>query len=374
MKCPVCSSNSNDQELVFIATCGRFDGSTLYKELQIVKCNKCQHFFNLVSGREVKGLAAYYKTEYAEANFHSVTDGDLPGSSNTKSLERYNQLYDVLKDYIKPKSMILDVGCALGGFLNFLEGKGYLHLRGIDSNEAYVNKSDRNISCADATDLPYGKNTINCIVMDQVLEHLVNPAKAIREAYRVLTKEGVLCVAVPNINEYYPTEPIPGFWYIMREHLQHFSIGPLWSLCYRNGFDLRGFKTVKTPISERVFLPNLIAVFKKIDMKPAVYFLDHKSIDKIKSTFEKAAAKMTPVYCWGIGREFFFAYETLGLKNCNIVGLIDSNPYKQTLTVDGMKISGPEILREKVPGSVIYVAAHSHKESIKKQISEMGLK
>lgn len=371
MKCPICASP--DQQLVFTAKCGSFDGSLLYKHLNVLKCNDCKHFFNQISKKDYKKLAVYYETEYAEVNAHSITGGDLPGSSSEKTLARYNTLYDVLKNYITPDSQILDVGCALGGFLNFLEEKGHLFLRGVDSNWTYIERSDRNISYADATLLPCDKNNMDCIVMDQVLEHLIDPGKAIKEAYRVLTKDGTLCIAVPDIEEYYATEPCAGFWYVMREHLQHFSIRTLQQLCYRYGFQLVEFRKTKTPMSGSVSLPNLIAVFKKIKKDSGVYFFTTEHIDKLKEAFADTARKKTPVYCWGIGREFMFAYESLGLKDCNIQGLVDSNPHKQKMTVDGMKISDPEILRGTSSNAIIWVSAFAYKDEINRRLKEMGL-
>jgi len=372
MKCPICASP--DQQLVFTAKCGSFDGSVLYKHLNILKCNDCSHFFNQISKKDYKKLAVYYETEYAEVNAHSITGGDLPGSSSEKTLARYNTLYDVLKNYITPDSQILDVGCALGGFLNFLEEKGYLFLRGVDSNWTYVERSDRNISYADATLLPCDKGNMDCIVMDQVLEHLINPGKAIKEAYRVLTKDGTLCIAVPDIEEYYSTEPIPGFWYVMREHLQHFSIQTLHRLCYRYGFQLVEFRKTKTPMSGSVLLPNLIAVFKKIKKTAGIYFMQVEQIDRLKESFAAIAKAKTPVYCWGISREFMFAYGSLGLKDCNIQGLVDSNPYKQGMTIGGIKILDPKTLLGIPRGEVIWIYAFAYEDEINQQLKEMGLR
>ena len=372
MKCPICASP--DQQLVFTAKCGSFDGSVLYKRLNILKCSNCSHFFNQISKRDYENLAVYYETEYAEANAQSITGGDLPGSSSEKTLARYNTLYDVLKNYITPDSQILDVGCALGGFRDFLEEKGYPFLRGVDSNWTYVHKSSRNLDYADAILLPCDKGSVNCIVMDQVLEHLIDPGKAIKEAYRALAKDGTLCIAVPDIEEYYSTEPCAGFWYIMREHLQHFSIRTLQRLCLRHGFRLVEFRKTKTPMSGSVLLPNLIAVFKKINKKVGVYFMQVEQIDSLKESFARFAKSKTPVYCWGISREFMFAYGALGLKDCNIQGLVDSNPHKQKMTVGGMKISDPEILRGTSSNAIIWVSAFAYEKEINQQLKEMGLR
>lgn len=43
----------------------------------------------------------------------------------------------------------------------------------------------------DMQDLPYEDNSFDFVISDQVIEHLKNPQKAIKESYRVLKKDGI---------------------------------------------------------------------------------------------------------------------------------------------------------------------------------------
>jgi len=50
----------------------------------------------------------------------------------------------------------------------------------------------------DATQLPFPDGSFDLVTSLEVLEHLVDPAKAVREARRVLAPRGRLVVTVPN--------------------------------------------------------------------------------------------------------------------------------------------------------------------------------
>jgi len=51
----------------------------------------------------------------------------------------------------------------------------------------------------DAQHLPFRSNAFSKIIAHHVLEHLRDPDMFLREAYRVLKKEGILSLRVPNV-------------------------------------------------------------------------------------------------------------------------------------------------------------------------------
>ena len=51
----------------------------------------------------------------------------------------------------------------------------------------------------DAQYLPFRSNAFSKIIAHHVLEHLEKPDMFLREAYRVLKKEGILSLRVPNV-------------------------------------------------------------------------------------------------------------------------------------------------------------------------------
>lgn len=60
--------------------------------------------------------------------------------------------------------------------------------RGINANFARI----------DAHCLPFSENLFDCVVITEVLEHLITPYRALEEIHRVLKSNGILIISVPN--------------------------------------------------------------------------------------------------------------------------------------------------------------------------------
>lgn len=112
----------------------------------------------------------------------------------------FNSLFSVLKDL--QIDTVLDVGCGEGFTLSKLKenkiGKKY---EGIDaSREAiYIGKKqypELNLKEGNIYKLDYKDNSLDLVICTEVLEHLENPEKALRELLRVSKK--YLIISVPN--------------------------------------------------------------------------------------------------------------------------------------------------------------------------------
>jgi 2-polyprenyl-3-methyl-5-hydroxy-6-metoxy-1,4-benzoquinol methylase len=184
MKCPICENTISEQLLKL--KCGEFDQSTLYRIIRIQGCRICGHIFNKITKKEYLGILNYYEQEAAELNLNNVSkDADLPGNYGKFAKERYQILYSKISSFLKKEDKILDIGCATGGFLTFLNEKGYKNLYGIDFVKKYTEIAQKNeslrIEFASAEKLPYKQKTFDFIVVDHTLEHIWKLKKVIKE-------------------------------------------------------------------------------------------------------------------------------------------------------------------------------------------------
>jgi hypothetical protein len=140
-------------------------------------------------------------------------------------------------------------------------------------------------------------------------------------------------------------------------------------------------------MGEKMVMPNLSALFRykgpcfsineMIPQKPLLSKKMKDYVDKElkrlsgkKKKLEKLANSQNPVYVWGIGREFLYLYEAAGLKRCNIMGLIDMNPFKQkTVTLNGKHIISPNILHNVGNDAVLAITAIAHESMIAKYVA-----
>lgn len=392
MECPICKNKQYEQLLSL--SCGKLDESSLYEKVVVVVCEECGHVFNLLSEEDKIGIVKYYKAEGSLDNLHSPnTEGDLPGSSNENSINRYSLLFDFIKPYLNKDNKILDIGCAMGGFLRFLKEKNYNQLYGIDFSSVYANEAQKNkgleIKRGTAEEIPFDDNLFDFLIADQVVEHLFDPNMIFIEARRVLKKGGYFCISVPNAVSYLENYFFDFYWFLMKEHIQHFDAEHLVLLGNRNGFSVKNIiNTSSNMLSKEVSLPNLSIVFEYNDIikKPDVDSLVLKT--KIKSYLEQCYKgkkqqeqimcnlykSKIPLYIWGMSREFLYLYNNTSLKKCNIVGLIDDIPTKQLCTIDDMKIRSSEIVKTLSEKSVILITAYAHKEVMIKKLKKLHYK
>ncbi len=101
-------------------------------------------------------------------------------------------------------SRVLEIGCADGRLANILTIK--------KKCKVYCVEKDVAMSCIakgkcekmhnvdiEKTPLPFDERYFDCIVMGNVLEHMVDPVKVLKELKRYLSDEGFLIYSVPNI-------------------------------------------------------------------------------------------------------------------------------------------------------------------------------
>lgn len=94
---------------------------------------------------------------------------------------------------------ILDVGCGTGATLSVLEELG--EAIGIDSSEEALgfckNRGHRRLILARAEDLPTAAASVDVITALDLLEHIEDDAKAVRQLAEALRPGGLLLVTVP---------------------------------------------------------------------------------------------------------------------------------------------------------------------------------
>lgn len=104
---------------------------------------------------------------------------------------------------IKKNSKVLDIGCNDGSFAKLLSDKRSCDVTGIDVSQKLVTagrEKGLNLLVADAEKLPFQDKTFDYVVCMEVLPHLFDPSKALKEIRRVLKKDGILLGSCPHEN------------------------------------------------------------------------------------------------------------------------------------------------------------------------------
>lgn len=116
----------------------------------------------------------------------------------------------------QPNDVILDAGCGDGYYLYLLSNLGNFSLTGIDYLKKNIDDAKRQVGrkknikymVGDISNMSLKSGTFNKIVLSEVLEHVEDDLKTLKELKRVLKKDGTLYITVPHWNYPFFWDPI----------------------------------------------------------------------------------------------------------------------------------------------------------------------
>ena len=122
----------------------------------------------------------------------------------------------------KQPTTILDAGCGRGFYVHaFTYFNSLKEICGIDVMDKYLTVAKKHITDkrvhlqnASIYKLPYPDNHFDVVVSSEVMEHLEDDVKALKELKRVLKKDGIILITVPNKNFPFLWDPLN--WILMK--------------------------------------------------------------------------------------------------------------------------------------------------------------
>jgi len=156
-----------------------------------------------------------------------------------RSWSLYQELRNKIDCHLANCNLILDQGCGTGIIAMDLAKKGKL-VHGIDTNAEMLARAFENIGDdikqriflkqGDAHKLEFADNYFDGVVSNNVLFYVEEPIKVLKEAHRVLKKDGILVASgpVPNPDIAKLTQHIvaefnqKGTYHILKKDLEHF--------------------------------------------------------------------------------------------------------------------------------------------------------
>lgn len=146
---------------------------------------------------------------------------------------------------------VLEIGCAAGMTGRTLKGLGFEEVVGVELVEDVARKAqafyDRVITGdVEKIQLPYEKGHFDCILYGDVLEHLVDPWRLLREHNLLLGREGAIICSIPNIRYYKQMKKLflRGEWeyrergILDRTHLRFFTVKSIRAMVEDAGFEI----------------------------------------------------------------------------------------------------------------------------------------
>ncbi len=248
-----------DLEYVFCPLCGTDNYREVYKEhglLGIVRCLGCGLIY--VNPRLKEPQKNYWgdiDSYFREAKLL------FEGRARHHRDPNYAQDLDLISEY-KPSGNFLDVGTNMGFFLKQAKNRGW-SAYGLEPSPSLSELARKhlglNVKTAYLENAGFENSFFDVITMTDVFEHMPQPEKALTEARRVLKKDGIIFIKVPN-----------GLFNILKlsllkltgklkeydifdstEHVVHYSQKTLSSMLKKFGFQILRIcigKPIQTPV------------------------------------------------------------------------------------------------------------------------------
>jgi 2-polyprenyl-3-methyl-5-hydroxy-6-metoxy-1,4-benzoquinol methylase len=222
------------------AICGSLEARPVYRkfELTVSRCARCGLVFATprATREEIWGRysASYFWDEYLPS--HGIRDGKFELATFD---ERHAPMLQLISRHAAPGRM-LEVGTGAGFFLKAAERAGW-NVAGIEvSTEAAVFARERlglDVRQGSAEELQYPEASFDLAVLFEVIEHLLDPLRALQSVWRAVTPGGRVLLSTPNFDAL--SRRILGRqWAVISpaEHLYYFTESSLARLLARAGF------------------------------------------------------------------------------------------------------------------------------------------
>lgn len=261
--CPICDSTkiAEVQEIK--------DHSHTGETFHVVRCENCDFHFTQDTP-DASSIAPYYKSD----NYVSHSD-------TQKGI--FFKLYHIVRNHMLKKKRnltiatsgtnagnLLDIGTGTGYFPDIMKSSGW-NVEGIeqdpDTRKYASEKFGFDVYDTDQL-FALKKDNYNAISMWHVLEHVHNLNEYVAQIHKLLKKEGVFIVAVPNhtsvdakyYKEYWAAWDIP-------IHLWHFHPATMQKLMEKHGFNV---KTIQPMPFDAVYVSMLSEQYKSGSKLPGL--------------------------------------------------------------------------------------------------------
>lgn len=174
-------------------------------------------------------LDIVYKEEYNIGNMQNLND-----RANLYSQDFLDFILDSIKKHKKNKLEILEIGCGGCMVLAELQDKGHM-VTGIDPSPVSVSEGKRKKVKVIHDFFPSKKlrGKFDVIFHADVIEHVENPIKFLKQQYRSLNEGGLIVITTPDCTENIKHGDMS---IILHQHLNYFDIESLESILKASGF------------------------------------------------------------------------------------------------------------------------------------------
>ena len=227
------------------------------------------------------------------------------------------KVLDDLKPYLSKESRILEVGSGAGEVLIFLKQNGFNNLAGVEPVAADCQRLEKlyGIEChaqsfSEFASTTNKKGKFDCVILKHVVEHFVEPDRALQAINALMTEKGILYIMTPDLYRF--KNPFSQFCI---PHTFYFSPATLETLLKKYGFNLKGY-------CENLIPHEMVLLAEKSSSVPEIHYdlgerekvLAHLRKNKFRFVFFKSVRFAEEVFIKVFG-EYAYLKTRMFVKN-----------------------------------------------------------
>lgn len=205
----------------------------------------------------LEALAKHTYDHRAQAMLSIINDNlrqEKPACQDAVSEKPHSYYRNVRQDILplvpEDALCILDVGCGAGMTGKVLKERPGVFVAGLEMDHSAAEEARQILDDVvegniETMVLPYEPNSFDCIIMADVLEHLVNPLAALKKAKQCLKPNGVIIASIPNVQFFGVIHFLAeGKWTYQKEgildedHLRFFTFTEIEKLFHSAGLEI----------------------------------------------------------------------------------------------------------------------------------------
>jgi SAM-dependent methyltransferase len=179
------------------------------------------------------------------------------------------KVFNDLRGYLPNEAEILEIGCGAGEALIVFRQDGFRNITGLEPDSGGGSrkalKEFYDIECHITSFSEFiqennGKKKFDCVILDQVIEHFVEPDKDVKRIHSIMAKGGLLYIATPDFYKF--DRPFSQF---AIPHTFYYSRATVETLLKKFGFRVEKYFDSVLPFS------MTLLARKEEEIKPAAY-------------------------------------------------------------------------------------------------------
>jgi 2-polyprenyl-3-methyl-5-hydroxy-6-metoxy-1,4-benzoquinol methylase len=235
--------------------------------MSIVKCKNCGLVYVNPRPKLEELLKVYDENYFSNDAYRKNEEENYFGyneyiEDETNIVKKFYKKIERIENYLKRKGKLLDIGCACGFFMKLAQTRGW-EVEGIEVSGFAAEYARRRFGFKVHTkileEIKYPAEHFDAITMWDVIEHLPDPRRTLREVNRILKRGGILGIITPDIGSFVAKFLGKNWLELKRvkEHIYFFSKETITQMLCKEGFKVLGINTVGKHIKLKTVIKEL---------------------------------------------------------------------------------------------------------------------